>query len=151
MEVESARAGRYQCKDCEKALGCRRGEESGWGSIPLLSGEESQFSECLSSSNREGAGAQREEPQLLLIFLSDWWTHSFVQSIFNFLYTRHWMCGVAKDIEAKRTYSKLIMIGNYRQCLFYSSERLSVEGLYSQSYGFSSSHVWIWELSHKEV
>jgi len=22
---------------------------------------------------------------------------------------------------------------------------------YSQSYGFSSSHVWIWELKHKEV
>ena len=24
------------------------------------------------------------------------------------------------------------------------------EGLYSQSYGFSSSHVWMWELNHKE-
>ena len=24
------------------------------------------------------------------------------------------------------------------------------EGLYNQSYGFSSSHVWIWELDHKE-
>ena len=24
------------------------------------------------------------------------------------------------------------------------------KGLYSQSYGFSSSHVWIWELDHKE-
>ena len=24
------------------------------------------------------------------------------------------------------------------------------KGLYSQSYGFSSSHVWIWELAHKE-
>ena len=23
-------------------------------------------------------------------------------------------------------------------------------GLYSQSYGFSSSHVWMWELDHKE-
>ena len=27
---------------------------------------------------------------------------------------------------------------------------LGNEGLYSQSYGFSSSHVWIWELYHKE-
>ena len=25
-----------------------------------------------------------------------------------------------------------------------------VKGPYSQSYGFSSSHVWIWELDHKE-
>ena len=24
------------------------------------------------------------------------------------------------------------------------------KGLFSQSYGFSSSHVWIWELDHKE-
>ena len=24
------------------------------------------------------------------------------------------------------------------------------KGLYNQSYGFSSSHVWIWELDHKE-
>ena len=24
------------------------------------------------------------------------------------------------------------------------------KGLYSQSYGFSSSHVWMWELGHKE-
>ena len=24
------------------------------------------------------------------------------------------------------------------------------KGLYSQSYGFSSNHVWMWELDHKE-
>ena len=24
------------------------------------------------------------------------------------------------------------------------------KGLYSQSYGFSSSHIWMWELDHKE-
>ena len=27
---------------------------------------------------------------------------------------------------------------------------LSTKGLYSQGYGFSSSHVWMWELDHKE-
>ena len=26
----------------------------------------------------------------------------------------------------------------------------SDKGLYSQSYGFSSNHVWVWELDHKE-
>ena len=26
----------------------------------------------------------------------------------------------------------------------------TVKGLYSESYGFSSSHVWMWELDHKE-
>ena len=25
------------------------------------------------------------------------------------------------------------------------------KGLYSQSYGFSSSYVWLWELDHKEA
>ena len=27
---------------------------------------------------------------------------------------------------------------------------LKSKGLYSQSYGFSISHVWMWELDHKE-
>lgn len=43
----------------------------------------------LSSFDREGAGVRGGEPQLLLMCLIDGWTHSFVQSIFNFLYTRH--------------------------------------------------------------
>ena len=31
-----------------------------------------------------------------------------------------------------------------------SRDHFADKGLYSQSYGFSSSHVWIWELDHKE-
>ena len=34
-------------------------------------------------------------------------------------------------------------IKNQRHCF-------ADKGLYSQSYGFSSSHVWMWELDHKE-
>ena len=30
------------------------------------------------------------------------------------------------------------------------SRDITDKGLYSQSYGFSSSHVWMWELDHKE-
>ena len=30
------------------------------------------------------------------------------------------------------------------------SRDITLQGSYSQSYGFSSSHVWIWELGHKE-
>ena len=30
------------------------------------------------------------------------------------------------------------------------SKDITDKGLYSQSYGFSSRHVWIWELYHKE-
>ena len=31
-----------------------------------------------------------------------------------------------------------------------SRDHFADKGLYSQSYGFSSSHIWIWELDHKE-
>ena len=30
------------------------------------------------------------------------------------------------------------------------SRDIADKGLYGQSYGFSSSHVWMWELDHKE-
>ena len=34
--------------------------------------------------------------------------------------------------------------------IFKSSDILANKYPYSQSYGFSSSHVWVWELDHKE-
>ena len=37
-----------------------------------------------------------------------------------------------------------------RQHIKKQRHHFSNKGLYSQSYGFSSSHVWIWELDHKE-
>ena len=37
-----------------------------------------------------------------------------------------------------------------RQCGKNQSHHLADKGLYSQSYGYSSSHVWLWELDHKE-
>ena len=37
-----------------------------------------------------------------------------------------------------------------RQCIKKQRHHFADKGLYSQSYGFSSSHVWMWELDHKE-
>ena len=37
-----------------------------------------------------------------------------------------------------------------RQCLKKQTHHFADKGLYSQSYGFSSSHVWVWDLNHKE-
>ena len=37
-----------------------------------------------------------------------------------------------------------------RQCIQKQRHYYSDKGLSSQSYGFSSSHVWMWELDHKE-
>ena len=37
-----------------------------------------------------------------------------------------------------------------RQCIQKQRYHFAGKGPYSQSYGFSSSHVWMWELDHKE-
>jgi len=37
-----------------------------------------------------------------------------------------------------------------RQCIKNQRHHFADKGLYSQSCGFSSSHVWMWELDHKE-
>ena len=47
-------------------------------------------------------------------------------------------CSLGKSCDKPRQYIKK------QRCHF------ADKGLYSQSYGFSSSHVWMWELKHKE-
>ena len=37
-----------------------------------------------------------------------------------------------------------------RQCIKKQRHHFADQGLYSQSSGFTSSHVWMWELDHKE-
>ena len=37
-----------------------------------------------------------------------------------------------------------------RQCIKKQRHHFADKGLYRQSYGFSSSHVWMWELDHEE-
>ena len=37
-----------------------------------------------------------------------------------------------------------------RQCVKKQRHHFADKGLSSQSYGFSSSHVWLWVLDHKE-
>ena len=44
----------------------------------------------------------------------------------------------------KKSYDKA------RQCIKMQRHHFANKGLYSQSYGFSSSHVQIWEFEHKE-
>ena len=40
--------------------------------------------------------------------------------------------------------------GKPRQCMKKQRYHFAGKGPYSQSYGFSSSHVWMWALDHKE-
>ena len=37
-----------------------------------------------------------------------------------------------------------------RQHIKKQGHHFAEKGLYSQSHGFSSSHVWMWEMDHKE-
>ena len=37
-----------------------------------------------------------------------------------------------------------------RQCIKKQNHQFADKGPHNQSYGFSSSHVWMWELDHKE-
>ena len=39
----------------------------------------------------------------------------------------------------------------YIQCIKTQRHHFAIKGPYSQSYDFSSSHVWVWEMDHKEV
>ena len=55
----------------------------------------------------------------------------------------------------KIKYEKMLTswLKNYdkiRQCIKKQRHHFASKGLYSQSYGFSSSHIQIWELDHKE-
>ena len=49
-----------------------------------------------------------------------------------------------KSFSWKKNYDKP------RQCITKQRHHFADKGLYSQSYGFSSSHVQMWELDHKE-
>ena len=47
-------------------------------------------------------------------------------------------------------YSSQVSYDKPRQCTKKQRHHFANKGLYSQNYGFSSSHVWMWELDHKE-
>ena len=50
-----------------------------------------------------------------------------------------------KDAPWKKSYDKP------RQLIKKQKRHFAVKSLYSQSYGFSSSYVWMWELDHKKA
>ena len=52
--------------------------------------------------------------------------------------------------KIKKTLASWKEIYDKPRCIKKHSHHLPKKGLYSQSYGFSSSHVKMWELDHKE-
>ena len=61
-------------------------------------------------------------------------------------HSRQWTAAMKLKMLAfwKESYDKP------RQCVKKQRHYFADKGLYSQSYDFSSSHVWMWELNHKE-
>ena len=60
-----------------------------------------------------------------------------------------------KEICAFRSLDQLLEIKitlyiDIRQHIKKQRHHFANKGLYSQSYGFSSSHVWMWDLDHKD-
>ena len=59
-----------------------------------------------------------------------------------------------KEADLKRLYIASIQLYNIlektNQRIKKHKHHFVHEGLYSQSYGFSCSHAWMWELDHKE-
>ena len=57
---------------------------------------------------------------------------------------------VAATMKLKDTYSWKKSYDNLRQHIKKQRHYFANKGLSSQRYGFSNSHVWMWELDHKE-
>ena len=62
-----------------------------------------------------------------------------------------------KSLQMVTAAMKLKMLATWKksydipwQCIKKQRHHFAAKFLYSQSYGFSSSHVWMWELDHKE-
>ena len=62
---------------------------------------------------------------------------------------------ITEDGDCSHEIKRRLLLGkkNYdkpRQCIKKQRHHFADKGPYSQSYGFSSRHVWMWELDHNE-
>ena len=57
---------------------------------------------------------------------------------------------VTVDGDCSHEIKRCLLLGRTRQHIKKQTHYFANKGLYSQSYGFSSGHVQVWELHHKE-
>ena len=84
---------------------------------------------------------EKTKEQWYSTICSFYYTQSFWDHVYQFF--------MARIIEIKILcwhFRKLVNHVNIKKQRYYSTKK----GPYSQSFGFSSSHVWIWEWDHKE-
>ena len=62
--------------------------------------------------------------------------------------------GLTADDDCSHEMKRCLLLGRKAKTnldsILKSRHHTASKGLYRQSYGFSSSHVWLWELDHKE-
>ena len=62
--------------------------------------------------------------------------------------------GLTADGDCSHEMKRCLLLGRKAKTnpdsILKSRHHTASKGLYRQSYGFSSSHVWLWELDHKE-
>ena len=63
-------------------------------------------------------------------------------------------CKITVDSDCSHEIKRRLLLGRKAMTnldsILKSRDHVANKGVYSQSYGFSSSHVWMWELYHKE-
>ena len=63
-------------------------------------------------------------------------------------------CKITVDSDCNHEIKRRLLLGRKAMTnldnILKSRDHFANKGVYSQSYGFSSSHVWMWELYHKE-
>ena len=57
---------------------------------------------------------------------------------------------ITMDGDCSQEIKRRLLLGRKAMCIKKQRYHFSDKGLYSQSYGFSNNHVWMWELDHKE-
>ena len=71
-----------------------------------------------------------------------------IQTLFS------WAPKITEDSDCSHEIQRCLLLGRKamkpRQRIKKQRHHFADKGLYSQSYGFSSSRVWIWELDYKE-
>ena len=72
----------------------------------------------------------------------EWESHSCVHSL---LELKHRL-----GSQGHKYKNSTLLLITSRQCIKKQGHHFTDKGPYSQSYGFSSSHAWMWELGHKK-
>ena len=74
-----------------------------------------------------------------------------VETVADFIF---WGCKITADGDCSKEIKRLLLLGRKvmtnLDSILKSRHYFANKGQSSQSYGFSSSHVWMWKLDHKE-